>query len=106
MMFYKVMVQAVPLFGSEMWNLAPTAMRRLEGFHILAVYRIARTNNPQWIPNGEWAYPSSEDALSEVGMHTTKEYIAVRWQTITSFIVNWPIFSFCEAGKRRRGTWD
>jgi len=103
-MFYKATVQAVLLFGSETWNLTPTAMKRLEGFHIWAAYRMARVNKPRRSPTNKWTYPSLEDVLDEVGMHTIAEYIAVRRQTIMAFIVNWPIFSFCVAGERRRGT--
>ena len=39
-MFYKAVVMAVLLFGSETWNLTPTAMKCLEGFHIRSAYRI------------------------------------------------------------------
>ena len=31
-MFYKATVQAILLFGSETWNLTPTARKQLEGF--------------------------------------------------------------------------
>ena len=76
-MCYKATVQAVLLFGSETWNITPTAMKWLEGFHSRAAYQMARTNKPQRSPNGEWMYPSSEDALSKVGMHIISYYIAV-----------------------------
>ena len=39
-------LEAVLLFGSETWNLTLMAMKQLKGFHILAVYRMARTNRP------------------------------------------------------------
>ena len=42
--------------------------------------------------------------LDEVGMDTIADYTVVRRQKIAAFIVNRPIFSFCEAGERRRGT--
>ena len=35
-MFYKATVQAVLLFGIETWVFAPTALQRLEGFHVKA----------------------------------------------------------------------
>ncbi|KAL7523823.1 hypothetical protein ACHAXR_000346, partial [Thalassiosira sp. AJA248-18] len=43
-MFYKAVVQAVLLFGSETWALTPSAMKCLEGFHIRSAYRMARVN--------------------------------------------------------------
>ena len=87
-MFYKATVQAVLLFGSETWNLTPDAMERFEGFHIQAAYRMTHTSKPRSNHAGKWTYPSSENVLNEVGIHTIAEYIAVRRQIITSFIIN------------------
>ena len=36
-MFYKVTIQAVLLYGSELWNLTKVMMSSLEGFHIMAM---------------------------------------------------------------------
>ena len=38
--FYVVVVQAVLLFGSEMWFLTPQLEKSLKGFHHRAVQRI------------------------------------------------------------------
>ncbi len=46
-MFYKATVQAVLLFGAEMWNLTETALKKLEGFHIKAAWRMARNHKPR-----------------------------------------------------------
>ena len=46
-MFYKATIQAVLLYGSKSWNLTTTMMKKLEGFHITAVYWMARTHRPQ-----------------------------------------------------------
>jgi hypothetical protein len=32
--FYKAVVQAVLLYGSETWNLTKAVLARLEGFHV------------------------------------------------------------------------
>jgi hypothetical protein len=40
--FYKAVVQAILLYGSETWNLTASALARLEGFHIRAVYKMAQ----------------------------------------------------------------
>ncbi len=37
-MFYKVTMQAVLLYGSEMWSLSLSSMKGLEGFHICAAW--------------------------------------------------------------------
>ena len=78
-MFYKTTVQAMLLYGSETWNLTPSAMKNLEGFHIRSAYRMARDNKPQRNPlTMDWIYPSSKDVLEEVGLFTIKQYIEVR----------------------------
>ncbi|KAL7534321.1 hypothetical protein ACHAXR_005793 [Thalassiosira sp. AJA248-18] len=56
------------------------------------------------LQTGEWTYPSSEDVLEEVGLHTIKQYIEVRRQTVAAYIVDRPIFGFCRNGERMRGT--
>ena len=103
-LFYKATVQAVLLFGSETWNLTPSSMKRLEGFHLQAAWRMARKYKPRKEPDGTWMYPSSEDVLKEVGLFTIAHYVEVRRQTIASFIVNRPIFDFCMEGEQKRGT--
>ena len=103
-MFYKATVQAVLLFGSETWNLTPSTMKRLEGFHTRAVFRMARVNKPRRKLDGLWAYPSREDVLEEVALHPITYYVEVRRQTIAEFIVSRPIFEYCRKGRRNRGS--
>jgi hypothetical protein len=66
-MFYKATVQAVLLYGSEMWSLSPLSMKRLEGFHICAVWQMSG-KRPEQNVNGSWTYPRSEEVLEAVGM--------------------------------------
>jgi hypothetical protein len=49
--FYKATVQAVLLFGSEMWKLSPLSLKSLEGFHIWAA-RCMAGKMPTWNPDG------------------------------------------------------
>ena len=103
-MFYKAMVQAVLLFGSETWNITSTLMKRLDGFHMRAAWRMARVNKPRANPDGSWTYPQSALTLEEVALHPIAQYVEVRRQTIAKFIVNRPIFDFCTEGRRKRGS--
>ena len=75
-MFYKATVQAVLLFGSEMWNLSPLAIKCLEGFHLRAARRIAGMQ-PCEKPDGTWTYPSSEKVLETAGLFIVSHYIEV-----------------------------
>jgi hypothetical protein len=101
-MFYKVTVQAVLLYGSEMWNLSPTSVKRLEGFHICAAWRMSGLR-PEKKPNGSWSYPRSKDVLDAAGLHTIAHYMDVCRQTVADFIVNQPIWELCAGAVRRRG---
>ncbi len=42
--FYKAVVQAVLLYGSETWNLTKAVLARLEGFHVRAAYCMAQVH--------------------------------------------------------------
>ncbi len=53
--FYKSVVQAVLLFGSESWVLTPVLLKRLEGFHIWYVYQMARTHRQKCGSTNSWA---------------------------------------------------
>ena len=79
-MFYKATVQAVLLYESETWNLIPSAIKKLEGFHIRSANRMAKDNKPQQnpLPGDCWVYPSSKDVLEKVGLFTIEHYIEVR----------------------------
>ena len=104
-MFYKATIQAVLLFGSETWNLTPTALKQLEGFHVKAAWRMAKENKPFLDPETDtWHYPSTKDVFEEVGLFTIEHYIQVRRQTIANYIVHRPIFSMCTGAERLRGS--
>ncbi len=85
--FYKAVVQAVLLYGSKTWVLLTAALVSLEGFHIRAAYRMAVKHKPWRGPGNSWIYPKLKDVLEECGMSTLKDFITVRWQTITVYVV-------------------
>jgi hypothetical protein len=74
--FYKAVVQAVLLFGSETWKLSPLSLKSLEQFHIRAARRMAGMQ-PAKNPDGTWKYPSSKDVLKAVGLKMIDHYIGV-----------------------------
>ncbi len=101
--FYKATIQAVLLFGSETWNLAPLGMVCLEGFHLRAAWRMSGSC-PWKRPDGTWEYPNSEKVLWNVGLQRMSHYIGMQRQHIANFIVHWPIFPLCLEGVRKRGS--
>lgn len=102
--FYVAIVQSVLLYGSETWNLTPSLLRRLEGFHIRCCYRMARRKRPRRGPKGVWKYPDSAEVLKECGLQTMEEYILGRRATIAAWVVDRPLLAACKDGERMRGT--
>jgi hypothetical protein len=101
--FYQAIVQAILLYGSKTWVISRTALVRLEGFHIRAAYRMAKTNKPKRGSGNVWEYPRSEDVLKECGMKTMEEYIRICRQTIATYVATRPILAECRKGERNRG---
>jgi hypothetical protein len=102
-MFYKATVQAVLLYGSETWSLSPSSMKRLEGFHVRAAWRMSG-KRPERNVDGSWTYPRSEEVLEAVGMKSIAHYVDIRRQTVANFIVNRPIHELCARVVRKRGS--
>jgi len=102
--FYKAIVQAVLLYGSETWNLTQSALARLEGFHLRAAYRMARKHKPKRGAHNVWIYPKTADVLKECGMQSIAEYIHNRRQTIAVYVATRPILEACRQGERQRGS--
>ena len=100
----EAVVQSVLLFGSETWTLTPRLLAALEGFQLRAAYRMAKRHKPRRTVTGDWLYPATEDVLEEVGLHSVKEYIDRRRQTIAAWVVSRPIYVRCLGGERRPGT--
>ncbi len=85
--FYKAIIQAVLLFGSETWRLCPLSLKSLEGFHIKATHHIAGMQ-PAQNPDGTSTYPNSKDLLKAVGLRTINHYIGGCCETIARFIMD------------------
>jgi hypothetical protein len=101
--FYKVVIQAILLYGRETWNLSASALARLEGLHIRVAYRMAWEHRLRQGPNHVWIYPKSADVLEECGMRTIAEYIHKRGNTIAIYVATRPILVACREGKGQRG---
>ncbi len=90
-MFYKATVMSVLLFGSETWSLSPGTLKRLDGFHHRAAWRMAGMR-PLHDGEGNWTYLSNTRALKKVGLYTIEHYIGVRRQTISNYILSIDLF--------------
>ena len=103
-MFFKAVVQAVLLYGSETWCLSPALLARLDGFQIKAGYRMARENRLKRDPDGNWMYPRSEDVLEECGLLKMEAYILRRRNSIAEYVATRPLYHACREGEPLRGT--
>jgi hypothetical protein len=101
--FYKAVVQAVLLYGSETWNLTKAVLAQLEGFHVQAAYCMAQVHWPKRVVGKRWEYPKTSDALEGCGMATMQHYIQKRRATIAIYIADHPILKTCQQGDCNRG---
>ena len=102
--FFKAVVQAVLLFGSEMWAMTPCMGRALGSFqHILA--RRITGRHPKRQGYGSREYPPLETAMEEAGFEDMKEYVLKRHNTVAQYIVTRPILDLYKVTVQRYGTW-
>ncbi len=101
--FYKAVVLAVLLYGSEMWNLMKAVLGRLEGLHVRAAYRMAQVHWPKRMAKNQWEYTKTSDVLEECGMATMQHYIQKCMARIAIYIADCPILEACRQGDCKRG---
>ena len=92
--FYKAVVQAILLYGSETWVLTNFQLKRLRSFHA----RVARYLTGRHIrqnEDGTWVHPPTADVLEEAGLETIDEYIKRRRDTVRRFVMFRPIYDIC-----------
>ena len=105
--FYKAIVQAVLLYGSESWVLNKSSMKQLRSFHS----RVARFLTGRHIrqdADGTWHYPPTAGVLEEAGLETVDEYIQRRRDTVRmKFVFGRPILNECRlaAGYNNKPVW-
>ena len=93
--FFKSVVQAVLLFGSETWVMTPRMGRTLGGFQ----HRVDRQisgRQPQLLQDGSWEYPPLEEAMWEAGLQEVESYVLRRQNTVAQYIATRPILGLCE----------
>ncbi len=94
-LFYKAIVQAILLYGSETWVITPDMLRVLESFHNRTAHRIAQMM-PKLV-HGEWVYPSVRRARQKTGLYTIEHYLRKRQSTLAEYIATRPSYQLCIA---------
>ena len=88
---YKVVVQAILLYGCESWELTPKLRSMLDAFHHRCCRYIAGKHIRPVDENdldGEWIHPSTEEILNELGLERMSVYIEQRRQKLQESYLN------------------
>ena len=101
-MFYKAVVQAVLLYGSETWVFTQSMYKALAGFHHRVARRLA--GRMPRLEQGQWVYPPIQEALEAAGLFPMEEYITRRRNRMVDYVATRPILDICEGAMRKSGT--
>ena len=107
--FYKAILQAVLLYGSESWIISEHKLNELRSFH----HRVARYitgRHIKQLPDGTYDCPPTAEVLETAGLYPLETYIERRKNTIWQAIRNRPIIERCKnstalSTTARRTTW-
>ena len=100
--FFKVVIQAVLLFGAETWVVTPRTGKALGGFQTQVAIRLTG-QLPRRTTNGKWRYISAGAAREEAGFLTMEEYVRQRQNTVTQYIATRSLLDLCEGSERTPG---
>ena len=92
-MFYKAIVQAVLLYGSETWVVDPPMLNVLESFHNRVVRKI--TGRMAYLDGDTWIYPPIKETLEKANLYPVAHYIHVRQAHLADFVATRPILATC-----------
>ena len=101
---FKVVVQAVFIFGSETWVMIPHMGCTLGRFQHMVVRWIAG-GQPWRILERIWEYHQLEMVMKEAGFEEVDVYVTRSQNTVTQYIMVQPILDLCEETVQRTGTW-
>ena len=92
--FYKAIVQAVRLYGSEAWTLSESMLKQFESFHRWVVWYLTGRHIRQ-LEDGTRHYPSLAGVLRDAGLFSIKEYIRRSRRTVRLCVGKRPILEAC-----------
>ena len=98
--FYKAIVQAVLLYGSESWTLTESMMNKIRSFHSRIARYICKRHIRQ-LEDGTWEYPPTAEVLRDAGLETIDTYILRRRKTVWRFTSGRPLFLECRRTRAR-----
>ena len=93
--YFKAVVQAVLLFGSEKWVLTPRMEQALVSFQHRVAQWITRRHANRWVHWG-WEYPPLASDMEEAGFEEIGFYTKKRQNTVVKYTATQPIMDLCE----------
>ena len=92
--FYKAVIQAVLIYGSESWTLSERTLKLFCSFHNW-VARHLTGRHIRHNEDGTWYYPPTADTLNHAGLETIETYIQRRRDTVRTFVRPRPLYQAC-----------
>ena len=96
--FYKAIVQAVLLYGSESWTVSETIIKQFRSFHARVARYLCKRHIRQ-LPDGTWNCPPTAEVLNDAGLESIDEYIRRRRATVREYIRGRPIYEACKRSR-------
>ena len=80
--FYRLVVQAILLYGSETWVLLAEMDRKMEGTHTEFLWKITG-KQLWWLGDGTWEMPGAEGVREAAGTQLAMTHIGRRQATMS-----------------------
>ena len=96
--FYKAIIQAVLLYGSESWTVSETIIKQFRSFHARVARYLCKRHIRQ-LPDGTWNCPPTAEVLNDAGLESIDEYIRRRRATVREYIRGRPIYEACKRSR-------
>ena len=90
--FYRVVVQAILLYGSEAWILLLKMERNVEWIHTGLLCQIT---GKRQIRDGTWETPGAEGVWEAAGTLSARTYIGIRQATVAQWVALCTLFEVC-----------
>ena len=108
--FYRTVVQAILLYGSEMWFLLASMANMIEGTHTEFLRMITGKRTKQ-LGDGTWETPGEEGIREAAVTQSARINIERRQETVAQWVALHTLFRVCametgyEGGGQRRKVW-
>ena len=91
LIFYKVLVQAIPLYELDTWFLLAEMERKVEGIHTKFMQLITGKQEKQ-LRDGTWETPRAEGGREAAGTKLERNYIKRRQATVPQWVMLCSLF--------------